>query len=398
MSMTPYDSNVNRREFLKRCAVMAPAVGMLGSLYACHGHGASQGGAGKMYNKTVNFWGTGTLDIGDKWKEVDRLMGIKVQFEDNQNDPGPVIAQLRAGEANNRQISGLQGGAEKELAKAGLILPWNESAIPNLNNLWPWAQDIEYTHVDGELYGVPAVINADSIIYLPEFTGTVTSYEAVFDPKFRGRASMEDAWINSVIFAAIYLKESGQQTIGDPGNLTESELRDVMSFLSEKAREGQFRKLWSGWEDGVQLIVQKEVWVMTGWEPIVLEARRQKVDAQYAVPKEGYEGWSNDLLLHPGAKRAGVVDAAHALVNWELSGYYGATLTGLRGYVVPTDAAVSYAELHPQEFVAAEVKRTVEHVKQKFFQMKGNVYWQNVRPDNYQLYDEEWRRFRALFA
>ncbi len=52
---------------------------------------------------------------------------------------------------------------------------------------------------------------ADSIIYLEKETGPIDSYHAVFDPKFKGRTSMEDAWINSVIFAAIYLKENSIQ-------------------------------------------------------------------------------------------------------------------------------------------------------------------------------------------
>ena len=39
-------------------------------------------------------------------------------------------------------------------------------------------------------------------------------------------------------------------------------------------------------------------------------------------------------------------------------------------------------------------QKIIDHVKDKFFQMKGRVYWQNVRPDNYKLYEEEWSRFR----
>ena len=32
---------------------------------------------------------------------------------------------------------------------------------------------------------------------------------------------------------------------------------------------------WKVWQDGVDLITSEEVWVMTGWEPIVYEARRR---------------------------------------------------------------------------------------------------------------------------
>ena len=86
-------------------------------------------------------------------------------------------------------------------------------------------------------------MNADSVIYLPDkIGGTVDSYEVVFDPKFKGRTAMEDAWINSAIFAAIYLKENSIATIADPGDLTESELGVVMEFLIKKKTEGQLSR------------------------------------------------------------------------------------------------------------------------------------------------------------
>lgn len=383
-----YDSNISRRTILRRLG--------LGALALSSGFGGACGIlSGENKKQALNFWGTGTLDIGD-WSRFVDSRSVAIEFEDNQNDPGPVIAKLiLEGESKTRHISGLQGGAEAELAEAGAIIPWDIEMIPNLTKLWPWAKEIAYTFVDGQRYGIPAVINADSMIYRSDEL-FVDSYESVFDPDLAGKTSMEDAWINSVIFTAIYLKESGQETIDDPGNLTETELSNVMYFLKEKAKAGQFRKLWSGWTDGVDLITSGEVWVMTGWEPIVYEAQRRGVEADYAVPKEGYEGWSNDLLLHPGVERDGLLELAHEFVNWELNGFYGARLASTRGYVVPTDATVAFAELHPEEFDPTKVKETVENVKKKFFQMKGNVYWQNVRPDNYRLYEEEWAQFRAL--
>src|SRR5262249_37310373 len=108
----------------------------------------------------INFWATGTLDIGDAgWKIVADDSGIKVNFSDNGNDPGPVVARLAAGNANDIfDVGGLQGGSEKELARRGLIAPWEVSQIPNYASLWPWAKDIPYLRHDGKIYGIPTVI------------------------------------------------------------------------------------------------------------------------------------------------------------------------------------------------------------------------------------------------
>jgi putative spermidine/putrescine transport system substrate-binding protein len=382
-----YDSNRSRRQFLQ--ALGWCGAGAAAYLSGCH-HTKSPS------DITLKFFGTGTLDIGqDGWSRLEHDLGYHLRFEDNQNDPGPVITQMISlTAAEDFDLGGLQGGAERELAEAGKILPWDLGKIPNWNQMWPWARSIPYTQHNGQQYGLPVVINADSMIYLPKHTGVVDSYAAIFDKKLRGKTAMEDAWINSVIFTAIYLKENSIQKIVQPGDLTVDELGAVMEFLIEKKRDGQFRTFWNGWEQGLSLILREEVYVMTGWEPIVFAARKKGVDARYAVPKEGYEGWSNDLLLHIGAQTHGVVDAAHNFANWELSGFYGCSLSKLRGYVVPSDSSVTYAAAHPAEFDLQEQRSISENVVAKFEKMKGGVYWQNVRPKNYKLYEDWWNRLR----
>jgi putative spermidine/putrescine transport system substrate-binding protein len=341
----------------------------------------------------INFWATGTLDIGDDgWRTFAYDSGVKVEFTDNGNDPGPVVAKLAAGNANDiYDVAGLQGGSEKELARRGLIAPWDISQIQNYASVWQWAKDIPYLTHDGKAYGIPTVINADSIIAIRDKAGSVDSYGAIFDPKLKGKTAMEDAWINSVIFTAIYLKNSENAKIAEPGNLTADELGLVMEFLIKHKRDRQFRTFWNGWEQGLQLLANQEVWVMTGWEPIVYAARMRGVDCYYAVPREGYEGWANNTILLKSAMFRGRTKAAHQLVNALFSGFYGCKLGLLRGYVVPTDNNVAYATAHANAFDPAGVRKLADHVKQKF---AGKIYWQNTRPDNFQLYETWWQRLR----
>jgi putative spermidine/putrescine transport system substrate-binding protein len=386
-----HPSNISRRELLARLGVGGVALTLgLPTL-------ARQAIAGTAPKKmtTLRYWASGTITIEKFWKQLEEDEGIKIVFSDNGNDPGPVVSKMVFGNANDLyDIGGLQGGAERELAARNAIAPWDLAKIPNWKDVWSWAKDIPYTKVGGKQYGLPAVVNADSMIYLPDKVGKVDSYAAVFDPKLKGKTGMEDAWINSVIFTAIYLKENNLQKITNPGDLEKDELQGVMEFLIKKKKEGQFRTFWNGWEQGVQLVTSQEVWVMTGWEPIVFAARRAGVKAAYAVPKEGYEGWSNDVLLHSGAVKRGLSDAAHRLANWILGGYYGAALSKLRGYVVPTDHSVAAARKFSKDFDAKFQAETNQHVKTKFFSRKGATYWQNVRPRNFQQYEEWWQRLR----
>src|ERR1700757_2329184 len=126
-------------------------------------------------------------------------------------------------------------------------------------------------------------------------------------------------------------------------------------------------------------------------QPGSLGDDRLGTDCYYAVPKEGYEGWGNNTILLKSAVVRGRTKTAHQLVNALLSGFYGCKLGLLRGYVVPTDNNVAYATAHANAFDPAVVRELDEHVKQKF---AGKVYWQNTRPDNFQLYETWWQKLR----
>ena len=376
-------SRLTRRQLVQRTALGAGALAV-GTLRLPR--------AAQAANE-INFWASGTLDIGDDgWKIFANESGVKVNFTDNGNDPGPVVAKLAAGNANDiYDVGGLQGGSEKELAKRGLIAPWDLAQIPNYSSVWEWVKNIPYLTFEGKVYGIPTVVNADSMIALRNRVGSVDSYGVIFDRKLRGKTAMEDAWINSVIFTAIYLKNSENAKISEPGDLTADELGLVMEFLIKHKKDRQFRTFWNGLEQGVPLIANQEVWVMTGWEPIVYGARRRGLDCYYAAPKEGYEAWCNNTILLKGAVDRALSKTAHQLANAFLSGFYGCKLGALRGYAVPTDNNVAYATAHPRVFDSAAVKALSEHVKAKF---AGTVYWQNTRPANFQLYEEWWQRLR----
>jgi putative spermidine/putrescine transport system substrate-binding protein len=384
-SQCQYDSNLSRRDLLKLLS-----LSLAGSLF-----GGTIGCSSKNTDKVLKIYGTGTLDVID-WSSFEKMYNVKINFDDNNNDPGPVISNMVRGTvAHDYDIGGLQGGAERELVDAGKIIEWDLTKIKNWDSVWDWAKNIPYAKINGKQYGLPVVINADSIIYLPDKVGVVDSYAMLFDPRYRGRVAMEDAWINSVIFTAIYLKESGIiGHINDPGNLEVDELEGVMEFLIRHKRNGQFLTFWSGWEHGLELIKTGSVWLMTGWEPIVYAARKEGVNVEYAVPKEGYEGWSNDLILHIGAQEHDLIQLAHEFANWELGGRYGYDLAKLRGYIVPNDSSLVYAKQHKSLVEYEQQDKIIKNVKSKFMEKKGAIYWQNVRPKNYRKYEEWWSRLR----
>src|SRR5206468_9796057 len=92
-------------------------------------------------------------------------------------------------------------------------------------------------------------------------------------------------------------------SIKDPANMTPAEIKTVVDFLIEKKKAGQFRVIWSSFEQSVNLLTSREVYVMDCWEPMVFVAKKKGVNAVYAAPKEGYLLWAMPAYIVGNLKR-----------------------------------------------------------------------------------------------
>ena len=124
-----HPSNISRRQFLKLLGAGGLSLGLGGiELLRRPGFSAAQ----QKQTVQLTFWASGTMTIEQYWQKLEQQEGIKVNFTDNGNDPGPVISKLIFGNAQQLyDVGGLQGGAEKELAVRGQLEPWDESKIPS---------------------------------------------------------------------------------------------------------------------------------------------------------------------------------------------------------------------------------------------------------------------------
>jgi putative spermidine/putrescine transport system substrate-binding protein len=217
----------------------------------------------------------------------------------------------------------------------------------------------------------------------------------LFDPKFKGYVALEDNYTTAGQKTALYLKHADLAKIQNPADMTPEEIKTVVDFLIEHKRKGQFRVIWSSFQQAVDLIVNKEVYVIDCWEPMVFVAKTKGIDVVYADPKEGYLLWAMAAYLTKNPKRsAETTQAAYALLDFMLSGWYGAKITLLRGYMTNTDAP-DYAKAHPDQFppdAAQKVAAITANVHHKFAQ--GGT-WQNRWPKHVDVYETEWARFKA---
>jgi spermidine/putrescine-binding protein len=384
-------SPLNRRDAMKLGAAAGGAIAA-GSLVGSMARAAS----------ALTLADIGVGDTGD-WSKFTSATGNAVNVVSMGNAPSAVVNQLLAGGGlTNFNIVNIVGGMQEPLVQNDLIRKLDTSRMPNWSKnsyiseyLAEGTPGFDFIGHNGEVYGVPTVLQGDSFAYLPDETGELDSYAALFDPKFKGFVALEDNYTTAGQKTALFLNSSGQAKIVDPANMTPDEVKTVIDFMIEKKKAGQFRVIWSSFEQAVNLLTSKEVHVMDCWEPMVFVARQQGTNAKYAAPKEGYLLWAMAAYIvnNPQMSEADL-EATYQLLDFMLGGWYGAKITLLRGYMT-NPLATDYAASNSGDFSAEEaarVKEITEGVKAKF--EKGGT-WQNRWPTHVDVYEEEWQRFKS---
>ena len=352
---------------------------------------------------TLTLADIGVGDPGGDWSRFEKATGDSVNLVSLGNGPSAILSQLVAGGGRSTyDLINIVGGMQKPLVENDLILPIDTGRLEN------WSKDtyiseymakgkpgFNFIGYEDKIWGVPTVLQGDSFAYLPDKAGDLDSYAALFDPKFKGFVALEDNYTTAGQKTALWLKESSRASIKEPADMTPEEVKTVVDFLIEQKRKGQFRVIWSSFEQAVNLLTSREVYVMDCWEPMVFAARAKGLDVTYAAPKEGYLLWAMAAYIvnDPGRPKARV-DDAYKLLDFMLGPWYGAKITLLRGYMTNPQAP-EYAKSHPDEFKPEEAARIAAidaGVKAKF---EAGGTWQNRWPTNVDAYEEEWQRFKA---
>ena len=385
----PIMTSLSRRSILQLMAT-AGAAGLLPA------------GAARAAGGTINFADIGVGDPGGDWSRF-TAGGWNVNLVSIGNAPSAVLNVLMtSGGQGTYDIINIVGGMQKPLVENDVIEPIDTAKLPN------WSKDtyldeflgkgkpgFKFIGYEDKIYGVPTVLQGDSFAYLPEKTGALDSYAALFDPQWKGYVALEDNYTTAGQKTALYLKHSGKANIANPDDMTKDEFKTVIDFLIEQKKAGQFRVIWNSFEQAVNLITSKEVYVIDCWEPMVFVAKSKGIDAVYADPKEGYLLWAMAAYIVKNPNRTPEqTDAAYALLDFMLGGWYGATITKMRGYMTNPQAP-EYAKANAAEFPAEDAKRVEEitaNVRRKFQQ--GGT-WQNRWPTEVEFYESEWARFKA---
>ena len=384
----------NRRAFLQTTGAAAAAVGA--GVFPW----SSAQAAGPL-----KIWTLGIAKVGAKdWSAMEKQSGVDLAYIAKSGSAAEAIQKMVVGDGNKLYdaLTDNGGGMEDALGSQKAIVPIDVSRIPNWKIILPRYLDggpaADTIRYKGKVYSVPYISNADSLAFNYSKIGQeLTSWEALFDSQFRGRAAMQNDFGPTLTNTAIYLKQSGKQDIKNPSNMTPSEVKGVCQFLIDLKKKGHFRTFWSGFGDGVSILASEEVLVSSCWEPVqIVAGKKSKKDIRYGTMKEGHQTWNNMWMLTRGGKSRGQEAAFYTLMNLYLNPWFGArTLAGF-GFTPQMTGVMDYVKANPKVFNAAAVKTIQDRLKRKVARnaVKGNS-WQNVFPKHLRAYQDWWARLQA---
>ena len=353
----------------------------------------------------LKLWAPGIAKVGaDDWADMEAQAGIDITAIAKSARADESIQKMVVGDGNRLYdaMTDNGGGMEDALASQNAIVPLDTSRIPNWANLVDdYAEGglaADTIRHDGQVYAVPYISNADSLAFNHDVIGEeLTSWEALFDSQFRGRAAMQNDFGPTLTNTAIYLKQSGKGDIDNPSDMTEDEVRQVAEFLIDLKKKDHFRTFWDGVQNGVDLLASEEVLVSSCWEVVqIFAGRTSGADIRYGTMEEGHQSWNNIVMLTRGGQERGMEDAFYALANVYLDPWFGArTLAGL-GFTPQMTGVNAYVESHPEDFDAETRALLADRLarKQARLARPGNA-WQNVFPTNIRAYQDWWARVQA---
>jgi spermidine/putrescine transport system substrate-binding protein len=252
-----------------------------------------------------------------------------------------------------------------------LIQPLDLSLIPNVANLFPEWQNPSYD--PGNAHSVPYFWWTTGVAYLDDkVKTTLTSWDALWDPQWKGHMSMLDDYREC--FSAALIK------LGfDINTVDEGQLDQALALL-----EQQKPLLRTYTTDDIGQLSTGDAWVMHAWGADVHQVRADNPNLKvtYFIPVEGAVRGSDTMVLLAGAKHP---IAAHLFINYMLDPQVAANNTNFTGYMGPNQAAQQYMD--PAIIADPGVNPGPD--------LKAKLHEIDDLGDKEQLYTSRWTKLRA---
>lgn len=285
-------TELTRREFMRLAA--GTYLGLVAAS-AMSGLSGCKGSSGKG---SFNWLTWSDHYFPEQLEEAASKYGIKVNptlFSDNSE------AFLKVQQVGGRQIDLVSGDAlwVPKYYQEGLIEPFDINALASAKNLYDIAKSFEFWKVKEGYLAFPFGYSPVVVAYNPKYvTPAPTSWEVLWDPKYKGRVAMElqPFDVMAMMGKALGIKDAYSMSPEQVAKAKEMLIRlkpNILKFVEQNV-------------ELVKMMADETIWLATvnvGMEDRVRDAGGPEI--RTFVPREGVIGWLDGEMIVKGAANRG---------------------------------------------------------------------------------------------
>jgi spermidine/putrescine transport system substrate-binding protein len=238
-----------------------------------------------------------------------------------------IMGKVVAGKGKGYDVLFVSSPFAEALNKLGLTAEIDHSKIPNLQNLYPEANELAYD--PGNTFSVPYAWGTTGLCYRSDMVnGTPDSWNDLLQPSddLKGKITMlaTDRWL----MAAGMLAKGYSVNETDPAKIEE-----VKALLIEA------KKNLLAYDDTTfySKLVSGEAALVQAWDGWCNYGIAENPDIKYVIPREGTDLWVDTMVIPAASENK---DGAHAFINYILGADTGKWVVENIMYKVPNKAAM----------------------------------------------------------
>lgn len=245
-----------------------------------------------------------------KWiAEYEKLRGVKVNTQLFGGVPDG-FAKVRASPDAFDLVLATSGWVENYV-DAGLIVPVDESKVPNMKNILPGLKWRDATEYKGKNYAIVYNWGDEPLCWLPDkVSPDPDSWRVLYDPKYKGKVSLVDDPTTIMPFIPIMLG------FENPFDLDEQQMTQMKKALMDL--RGQVNHVAASIDDQTTDFGGGEVHLGVLYNiGTQVKLRDDGIELKQTIPKEGAAAWSdNYVLTKAGEKKAAL---AYDFIDYTMS-------------------------------------------------------------------------------
>jgi putative spermidine/putrescine transport system substrate-binding protein len=212
-----------------------------------------------------------------------------------------MVTLMRQGGGSEYDLVSASGDASLRLIRGKDVQPVNVNLIPGYKDFIPQLKSPPHNTINGVHYGVSLQWGPNTLLWnTKKVKPAPTSWEAIYDPKYKGEVTVPDNPIQ-IADAALYLsKHDPSLGIKDPYELTSDQLDAAVKLL--KQQRPLVKKYWGLASDEIDLFKNGDAVIGASWPYQTITLQEAKTPVKDTIPSEGATGWADTWMLSSHAK------------------------------------------------------------------------------------------------